>query len=412
MNYKLRESTVEIINKDKVILANKNNGYFIRITKEVYDILNIMIDNKLSIEKLLSKLNDDDDRIYINELINKLIQNNLLKKSSDEEKILQNKIISFEITHRCNLKCVHCCIDADGVTSNKTDLTTNEAKSVLDKMVDWNPESIMLSGGEPMLRKDFIEIITYLRKHYKGRIILATNGTLINDKNVKILSECVDKIDISLDGVDEETCSIVRGRGVFDKVIKNIKKLQRIGFKEITISMVFSDKNQHLEEAFERLNESLGTQPLMRLFSPVGRGKDNKSIFSDKSDDEIYIPEDYLSDDFEKIDMSTCSTGNRELFINYKGELYPCPILMDDKYKLGNINQIKRISELIDRNDNVISKLKNSSNYKECEKCKVDLFCWTCPGELNDLKDNDKAMKYRCSKLKPVLYKRIWDEEI
>lgn len=412
MNYKFRENTVEITNKDNVILANKSNGYFIRITKEVYEILKIMIENKLSVEQLLSKLNDNEDREYINELINKLIENKVIKKSSEEYENIQNKIASFEMTHRCNLNCVHCCIDADGIVSDKKDLTTTEAKAILDKIVDWNPEIIMLSGGEPMLRKDFIELITYLRKSYSDKIVLATNGTLINDDNAKILAECVDKIDISLDGVDEETCSIVRGKGVFHKVIKNIKKLQNAGFKSITISMAISDKNQHLEEEFKKLNKLLGTQPLIRLFAPVGRGKENKSIFSDKSDDEIYIPEDYYSDDFEKIDMRTCSAGNRELFISYSGDLYPCPQFIDDKYKLGNIKQVKKISELSDKNYNIILKLKSSRNYKECEKCKVNLFCWTCPGELQDLKDNDKAIKYRCNKLKPVLYKRIWGEEI
>lgn len=48
MNYKFIENTVQIVNKDKVLLANPNNGYFIRISKEIFDILNIMIDNKLS----------------------------------------------------------------------------------------------------------------------------------------------------------------------------------------------------------------------------------------------------------------------------------------------------------------------------------------------------------------------------
>ena len=135
----------------------------------------------------------------------------------------------------------------------------------------------------------------------KGKIILSTNGTFINDKNVDILAKCAYKIDISLDGVDEESCSIVRGPGVFDKVINNVKLLKNTGFEKISLSMAVSDKNKHLETEFNKLNELLGTTPLVRAFTPVGRGKDNRNIFSDKGIDEVYISEEFLSDDYNSL---------------------------------------------------------------------------------------------------------------
>lgn len=57
---------------------------------------------------------------------------------------------------------------------------------------------------EPMIRNDFIELLKYLKDHYKGKIIISTNGTLINNENVEILAECASQIDISLDGYDEK----------------------------------------------------------------------------------------------------------------------------------------------------------------------------------------------------------------
>lgn len=412
MSYKFIENTVQIINEDQVILANQNNGYFIRISKEVFDILNIMIDNKLSLGELLNKLNDDDDRDYINNLFYKLI-NNVIQKYGDKDQNKKNELAAFEITHRCNLHCKHCCIDADSIISEKEDLSTTETKDILDKLIEWNPKAIMISGGEPMLRDDFIELMKHLRKNYSGKIILSTNGTLINDENVKVLAECFDKIDISLDGVDEESCSIVRGNGVFDKVINNVKKIQNTGFLNISLSMAISDKNDHLEEQFIDLNKTLGTKPLVRIFEPIGRGKYNKSIFSDKSEDEIYIPRDYLSDDYEKIVIRTCSAGEKELFISYNGDIYPCVHFMEDLFKLGNIRDINKLSELNNKYDNMsLIKLINSNDFKQCEKCKVNLFCWTCLGELKKLKNNKPAFEYRCKKIKPVLFKRIWGMEI
>lgn len=325
----------------------------------------------------------------------------------------KNQIASIEMTHRCNLKCVHCCIDADGVVSDKKDLSTEEIKSTFDKIIKWNPSTIMLSGGEPMLRKDFIELLKYLKLNYDGKIIVSTNGTLINEKNAKVLSECASQIDISLDGVDEESCSLVRGPGIFEKVINNVKLLKDTGFEKITLSMVISDKNEHLESEFNKLNESLGTSPLVRIFAPVGRGKDNIEVFSEKEIDEVYIPEDFLSDKYDKsFGVCACSAGKREIMITHNGDIYPCITFMNPKNKIGNILEIESLDYLSkdeDINQHPFMDILNSQIYKDCNNCKVNLFCWTCPGELEELKGNEKAFKYRCSKLKPALYKRVWE---
>lgn len=409
--YKFNKNSRFIANLDKVILGNIETGEWIRISKEVYDIVNLGIENKLTIEELKLNLYDDEDREYIHNLYNRLYEICIIDEENN--KALANKSVAFEITHRCNLKCIHCCIDADGVVSDKNDLSTNEVKSIFDKIIKWNPLSIMLSGGEPMLRNDFIELLTYLKSNYDGNIILSTNGTLINEKNVRVLAESAHQIDISLDGADEESCSIVRGKGVFDKVIKNVKLLKNTGFNNISLSMAISDKNEYLESKFNELNESLGTKPLIRIFSPVGRGKDNIDVFSDKGIDEVYIPEEYLSDDYDKaFGVCSCSAGNRELLISYNGDLYPCIAFMDSENKLGNMVEIESLNDFISSETNSqhqLDKIINSQVHKDCKDCKVNLFCWTCPGEFEELKDNELAFKDRCSKIKPALYKRVWE---
>lgn len=409
--YKFNKSSRYITNLDKVILGNIETGEWIRISKEVYDILNLGIENKFTIEDLKLNLYDDEDRTYIHNLYNRLYEICIIDEENNKD--LANELVSFEITHRCNLNCIHCCIDADGVDSDKNDLSTNEMKNIFDKIIKWNPRRIMLSGGEPMLRNDFIELLTYLKTNYNGRIILSTNGTLINEKNVSVLAGSVYQIDISLDGADEESCSIVRGKGVFGKVIENVKLLKNTGFNNITLSMAVSDKNEHLESKFNKLNESLGTRPLIRVFSPVGRGKDNIDVFSDKGIEEVYIPEEYLNDDYDKaFGVCSCSAGNREILISYNGDLYPCIAFMNSKNKLGNIMEIESLNNLNSNesnNQHQLDGIINSQLYKDCKDCKVNLFCWTCPGEFEELKHNELAFKDRCSKIKPALYKRVWE---
>lgn len=413
MKYKFSKYCRKITNGNKVVLANRQTGQWIRISKEVYDILDLGINNNLSIDELELNLYDDEDRRYIRELYKKLYWGGLI--CEEIEKIIPpNKLASIEITHKCNLRCIHCCINAGGEVEDD-DIPTQKMIDILDKVIDWDPRSIMLSGGEPMIRKDFIEILTYLKSRYNGEITVSTNGTLINEENVKALVNCAYQIDISLDGVNEKTCSIVRGPGVFNKVIKSVQLLQSTGFKKITLSMTIGEKNECQEKAFVELNSSLGTTPIIRLFSSVGRGEKNYPLFFSSGLEKVYIPKDYLSENYNKVTPAcSCSAGRQEIFITHNGDIYPCPAFMKSEYKLANIFDIDKISQLNDYSNKDIKPYEilmkiNPATYIKCKNCKVNLFCWTCPGEIEKIRDNKKAFEDRCEKIKPVLYRRVWE---
>lgn len=411
MNYKFSEHCMEIINKDKIILGNRNTGIWIKISKEVYDILNLGIEDKLSIEDLKIKLYDDEDRGYIDRLYNKLCNIGILE-SDVKKNVIKPRMVTFDITSRCNLKCTHCCASADIL--NKDKLSTDNIKYIIDKIVICEPQSIVLTGGEPMLRDDFLDVLEYTRSKFKGKIIVATNGTLINKDNVGKLIESSNQLDISLDGIDEETCSIVRGKGVFNKVINNIKLLQSKGFNKITVSMTVSEKTDYLEEQFYKLNKELGTQAHTRRFTPIGRGLTNKHIFLSEGNSELYIPSYIKGDVNQIIPICSCRAGKYELFISNKGDLYPCSSFINERYNLGNMNDIKSIDETI-RNKSFYHDLLNdveNDTYGYCKDCKVNLFCWTCRGKLSELKENEEVFKKRCSIMKSKLYKLIWNEDI
>ncbi|SCL88456.1 MULTISPECIES: radical SAM/SPASM domain-containing protein [Tissierellales] len=407
MTYKFSEHSGRIINQNKVVLGNRQTGQWMRISKEVYDILNLGIDNNLSISELKMSLYDEEDKNYISQIYLKLCNIGIIEDENNKQ-VLPNKLAVFEMTHRCNLKCIHCCIDADDLVSDNQDLSTEETKCVLYKIIEWNPKRILLSGGEPMIRKDFKYLLKYLRNNYHGTIIVSTNGTLINSDNVDNLVECSDEISISVDGINEETCSIVRGHGVFDKVINSVKLLQSRGFKRITLSMTTGDKNEYLEDDFNELNRLLGTKPCIRGFAPIGRGEKNRSYFSSYEKNEIHVPNKFISDNYNNpMVMLSCGGGNREIFIAHNGDIYPCPSFLRPKYLMGNILKLDKLSNW---NKEVYKLLKeiDPNNYKICKGCKVNLFCWTCLAQLDSVRDNGKAIENKCKKVKPVLFKRIW----
>ena len=249
----------EIINGDKVIIANRDTGSWIRISRQCREIVCTACEFSLTNSEILESLADDEDRIYINELLKKLKELGVI---GDEEKEEVIDVVYLLLTNRCNLKCIHCCADAADENSEvyRREMSTQEWTGIIDKIVDIEPGGIVLTGGEPLLRKDFFEIIRYLRSKYNGKVALATNATLINDDNVKLLAELIDKFDISIDGVDEESCSIVRGKGAYDKVINSVHLLKKNDVKEITLSMTFGTTNFHLKEKFFELNKKLNTK--------------------------------------------------------------------------------------------------------------------------------------------------------
>lgn len=76
-----------------------------------------------------------------------------------------------------------------------------------------------------------------------------------------------------------KTCSIIRGKGIFNKVIESVKLLQNNGFHQISLSIVTGDKNEYIEEKFRELSDKLKTKAIIRRFMSIGRGKDSKEIF-------------------------------------------------------------------------------------------------------------------------------------
>ena len=98
--------------------------------------------------------------------------------------------ISWNTTYRCNLRCSHCYLDTNALTRQSAcELSTQEGLRLIDQMAELNPNLLLiLTGGEPLLRKDIYELASYASK--KGMmVVLGTNGNLIDDDIAKKLKE-------------------------------------------------------------------------------------------------------------------------------------------------------------------------------------------------------------------------------
>jgi len=180
-------------------------------------------------------------------------------------------LVVWDFTHLCNLKCKHCYLDARKRLSDE--LTTEEAKKLVDELVDAGVVVLAFSGGEPLMRKDFFEIASYAHKS-NMYVALATNGTLITEDIAKKLKMSgVEYVEISLDGKDAETHDAFRGvSGMFDRSIRGIKNCVVEGLYTCIATTVTKHNYEQIPEIYD-LACDLGVKRFMHFnFIPTMRG--------------------------------------------------------------------------------------------------------------------------------------------
>lgn len=174
---------------------------------------------------------------------------------------LPNSIL-LKLTSDCNLRCKHCFYSNTPEKYNQNlDYTFREVLALVDFLVkDLNILSLIYTGGEPFLRKDFLEIVEYTKQYYLP-LIIQTNGTLINkntaDALAVLLDYKTDLIQISLEGGNKDTHEQIRGSGTFNKTIDAIKMLRANGIPvqiNTTITSVNAPTLCEILELCKKLN--------------------------------------------------------------------------------------------------------------------------------------------------------------
>jgi AdoMet-dependent heme synthase len=184
------------------------------------------------------------------------------------------RLVFWELTKGCNLRCIHCRASATELSS-PTDLSTEVAKAIINEIAEVSHPILVLSGGEPLFRKDIFELARYATE--KGlRAALATNGTLVTKPVArKIVESGVQRVAISLDGADAATHDTFRGiPGAFGEAITGFRNLKNLGMS-VQINTTIARHNAHQLPHVLELARSLGADALHTfLLVPVGCGVD------------------------------------------------------------------------------------------------------------------------------------------
>jgi len=149
----------------------------------------------------------------------------LLQFSSDKR-----PVVVWNVTRRCNLKCVHCYARANNY-SGDYELTTKEGRELINDLAGYGVPVLLFSGGEPLVRPDLPELAAYAVE--KGmRAVISTNGTLITSEKARILKDIgLSYVGISLDGMEEVNDRFRGVNGAFAAALDGIRKSQVAGIK-------------------------------------------------------------------------------------------------------------------------------------------------------------------------------------
>jgi Fe-coproporphyrin III synthase len=208
----------------------------------------------------------------------KRLPSHLLQFSKDKK-----PVVVWNMTRRCNLKCIHCYAQAKDIKF-ENELSTEEGKALIDDLASFGSPVILFSGGEPTLRKDLPELAAYARE--KGmRAVISTNGTLIDRDMAKKLKDVgLSYVGVSLDGIRETNDKFRGMKGAFDAALRGLHNCQEEGIK---VGLRFTINKQNVRDIpaiFDLLEEE--KIPRICFYHLVYAGRGSEMINEDLSFEE------------------------------------------------------------------------------------------------------------------------------
>ncbi|MBD5555122.1 MAG: radical SAM protein [Roseburia sp.] len=389
--------------KNKILIANTNNGGGLFITDECYEIINNAIKEHMTFGDLIECIEENESKEYMTVLLERLYCIRAWDFESDE--ILSEYFeIDIDITNECNLRCKHCCVSA-GDNLQGEDLPHEKVMEMVEKVINMNPAQISISGGEPLVRADFREIILFIREKYDKPLILMTNATLIDDSMAEFIANNFNVVDVSIDGGDEKSCAILRGAGTFEKSINGIRRLQEKGMNKISASMVLTKDNIYAKDDFLELCKKMNIKPCIRGLDLSGRAQSGlekpKNYRKRHSKDEI--KESFICNKtWEHIpQIMACQGAKIEFQIGHTGNIYPCGALLDEEFHLGNVFEVTDLKRYLeDREFEKGEGYRNFEKYKsyrdlKCKNCDFNILCFSCVSEIKN-KIQDRTVYEDC----------------
>lgn len=216
---------------------------------------------------------------------------NLEKLAEYRDTLLKKPVLRhlfLELTLRCNQFCIHCGSRC-GEHENPPELTLGQYKKILDDIkrdFDISKFQLNITGGEPMLRRDFFDIMEYANKlgYLWG---MTSNASLITDETARRLYECGMKtISVSIDGLRDTHDSLRGKKGAYDSAMRGIEALCKVGkFQNVQVTTVINHSNICELDALFDIMTSIDIDSWRVInIEPMGRACDHPELVLTKEE--------------------------------------------------------------------------------------------------------------------------------
>lgn len=381
-----QEIVVEKVNDFYLVIAVQTANWIVLYNSRQIDFLNMLRSGKCvgdAIETVDSEEAMGDLKIVLAAIFARKFAG--VNGEVTKEYLEGYKMLNIYITNACNLKCKHCFMLSGKKLENE--LTLGDWMKVLTSFKENGGEFVTFSGGEPLMFKNFPQIISHA--HDLGlKSTVLSNGLLWSDKLIHELAPFIDEIQFSLDGVDEETNSVVRGSGHFEKVVDTIVKFANAGVKtSVATTFTYDNLNENTQTRYKNLvdlikEKTSGKDVFFKLSKKLLPGRDvhftaeenekYSAIIKDieKHVDENADYENFLAGHTANLVAINCGLGG--ISVSSDGNVYFCNRI-NEMESFGNVTE-KPMSFFMEKGKE-IHLATSVENVIPCKDCELRYIC-------------------------------------
>lgn len=379
------EITVKEINDGRYLCVSVRTANWIVINKIQKEMLCDLIDGK-TIQEVSDAFPNDTDNL-LNKLLSSIMARKFATLNKDDIPAKmddKSKYLNIYLTQACNLRCKHCFM-LSGVKL-KNELTASQWKNVLKDFKSIGGEYVTFTGGEVLMNPDFEDIVKYASSIGLS-VTLLSNGVLWTDKLIDNLYGYVSHIQISLDGINEQTNASVRGKGIFDKVVENIIKIANRGYRtSVATTFTLENLTEETKFLYSKLVDTIREKTNNPIFFKISKKMLNgRNVHYTKEEAKRYFKEviniqrevDKYAENVNFMDghqpnFVSLNCGIGGLSISADGKVYYCNRISEvDCY--GSVLD-KPLSHFIEIGKE-IAKKTDVDNIEPCNRCYLRYIC-------------------------------------
>lgn len=180
--------------------------------------------------------------------------------------------LRISITDRCNLNCFYC--HREGCQSASREMTSEEMEKVVEVSTEFGVRKVKLTGGEPLLRDDIVDIVAAVARPSIDEVSMTTNGTLLSEVARELKEAGLTRVNISLDTLDNEKFHRITGNGSVSNVLSGIDSAIDAGLVPVKLNMVLLAglNEQEVETMMEYASKRKIVLQIIELLDTNGGG--------------------------------------------------------------------------------------------------------------------------------------------